>query len=140
MIKTYTANAPAVRKPKGKLYYHKYITKAKAILAWHIVPKNGKLNFTRGRIKAVAGTTYVWSGIGLSDWPVLCSRGLHASRRLSDALGYGGYDGYLCRVLVWGIVEKESDKLVGTHRKILWMEAFGSYDEATKIARRGARK
>ena len=51
---------------------------------------------------------------------VMCDAGLHASRRLLDALKYApGVT--LCRVRVDGrIIEESDDKLVASRRKIIW--------------------
>ena len=49
----------------------------------------------------------------------ICASGLHASRRLIDALQYAP-GATICRVECWGDVEEHNDKLVARNRKILW--------------------
>lgn len=49
---------------------------------------------------------------------VLCEHGLHASINLIDALQYAPGD-VLCRVQMWGDVQKASDKLAATHRYVV---------------------
>lgn len=54
------------------------------------------------------------------DGPVtMCRSGLHASRRIIDALKFAP-GGTVCRVEVAGIVEEQDDKLVCRERTILW--------------------
>ena len=62
---------------------------------------------------------YVYSYDG-AELPALCSRGLHASRTVLDALQYAR-TGVLCRVACWGDVIEGDDKLVARHREVLWM-------------------
>jgi hypothetical protein len=50
---------------------------------------------------------------------VLCESGLHASRRLIDALQYAPGN-TICRVEVGGEIIEGDDKLVAEKRKILW--------------------
>ena len=50
---------------------------------------------------------------------VMCESGLHASKRLVDALKYAPGN-TICRVEVDGKIIKDDDKLVATRRKILW--------------------
>jgi hypothetical protein len=51
--------------------------------------------------------------------PILCKQGLHASRRILDALKYAPGP-ILCRVRVGGEVVHGDGKLAGTTRTILW--------------------
>ena len=54
--------------------------------------------------------------------PILCEHGLHASRRIIDALLYiPGDDVALCEVTLGGIVLHGNDKSVGTERTIVRM-------------------
>lgn len=49
----------------------------------------------------------------------MCASGLHASKRIIDALGYApGHT--ICRVEVGGQIVHDIDKLVATERTILW--------------------
>ena len=80
------------------------------IRAWHFVADTRKL---RDGQKLKVGKTYHHDG------PVeMCHSGLHASRRVLDALRYAP-GCTLCEVEVWGGVVEHSDKLVGRHRTVL---------------------
>jgi len=50
---------------------------------------------------------------------VICQSGLHASKRLIDALRYAP-GATICRVEISGQVERQADKLCATERTILW--------------------
>jgi hypothetical protein len=68
------------------------------------------------------------------DGPVeLCVSGLHASKRLIDALSYAPGD-TLCRVALSGDLQHETDKSVGRERVILWRI------DATLVLREFARR
>ncbi|MEO7397014.1 MAG: hypothetical protein ABIW84_00465, partial [Ilumatobacteraceae bacterium] len=56
-----------------------------------------------------------------------CSSGLHASRRLIDAIGYAPYESTkVHRVELYGDIQEQSDKLAARHRTILYtVEAEG---------------
>jgi len=79
-------------------------------LAWHFV--GGALR--DGRPVPEDGETLVHDG------PVkMCASGLHASRRMLDALTYApGYT--VCRVRCEDVVAEDYDKLVCRRRTILW--------------------
>jgi hypothetical protein len=85
--------------------------------AWHFLPNPGRLKFSLpdGRKPWVlAGSVLHVPG------PLrLCSHGLHGSRLLVDAWGYG-YGWCLCRTLHWGEVVEESDKLCSAYRRVVW--------------------
>jgi hypothetical protein len=50
---------------------------------------------------------------------IMCKSGLHASKRIIDALSYApGYT--ICRVEVGGKIIEDDDKLVSSERTILW--------------------
>ena len=54
--------------------------------------------------------------------PVLCEHGLHASKRLYDALGYARGDKLaLCRVALGGTVVDDDDKSVANERTVIAM-------------------
>ncbi len=83
----------------------------KSVLAWHFVGDT----LRDGRPVPADGEILEYSG------PlVMCETGLHASRRIIDALKYApGHT--ICRVRLWGAeAQGHSDKLVGNARKILW--------------------
>ena len=86
------------------------MTDTAPILAWHFVsdtlrdgspiPPDGEWQHYKGEC-------------------VMCESGLHASRSVLDALQYAP-GRTICRVACAGIAEEQSDKLVSTHRFILW--------------------
>lgn len=83
--------------------------------AWHFVAADKRLGYEDGRIVRV-GKTYKVKGA-----PILCSRGLHASVRLLDALAYAKSP-ILSYVELGGIIVKGDDKVVATERTVLWMD------------------
>lgn len=62
---------------------------------------------------------------------VMCESGLHASRRIIDALEYAPSNPTVCRVACARIVDKAADKFVCRSRFILWrldaQEAIASF-------------
>jgi hypothetical protein len=85
--------------------------KAEAVLAWHFVGAA----LRDGRPIPADGEWLRHDGEC-----VMCETGLHASRRLIDALQYAP-GSTICRVAVRGIAaEDENDKLVARERVILW--------------------
>jgi len=84
------------------------------ILAWHFLPQNRCFHLAP-HTPVKAGETYIHDG------PIaLCESGLHASVRPIDALCYAPGP-VACRVECSGTVLHEKDKLVCSHRKVLWM-------------------
>ncbi len=81
------------------------------ILAWHWVADTRLL---RDGQPLVVGKTYHFDGE-----PVMCQCGLHASKRILDALKYA-LGAIVCRVRLGGNVLHDTDKMVGTQRKVLW--------------------
>lgn len=79
-------------------------------LAWHFVGKT----LIDGQPIPPDGKWLVHKGP-----VVMCSSGLHASRKITDALKYAS-GVTICRVQVDDIVEEELDRLVCRKRKILW--------------------
>ena len=78
--------------------------------AWH---------FTNGKLRDGRPVPAVGEVLRHEGEIVMCGAGLHASKRLFDALGYApGHT--LHRVEVQGGLQHESDKLVGRERVILW--------------------
>jgi hypothetical protein len=62
--------------------------------------------------------------------PVLCEHGLHASKRLIDALGYANDNRLsLCRVALGGIVKHDDDKSVANERTVVAMLDVDATDE-----------
>jgi len=80
-------------------------------LAWHFT--NGR-TLRDGSPIPPDGETLVHDGI-----VKICSSGLHASRRLIDALKYAP-GSEICRVRMEAVVAEQDDKLVAWHRTILW--------------------
>jgi len=94
----------------------------KRIKAWWFAAaeKDGRVLLPHGDGREVkAGET-----LSVEGEIVCCSRGLHASVRPLDALKYA-QGSVVCRVEVWGDIQKESDKIAGRHRKVLWMADAG---------------
>jgi hypothetical protein len=93
-------------------------TKTKRTLAWWFCAPDPdgvvRLPHGDGRVVKVGETLSVEGPI------VACKSGLHASVRAFDALQYAP-GGTICRVEVWGDVQKEEDKIAGRHRRVLWM-------------------
>lgn len=87
------------------------------ILAWHWVVRNekGVLKLRNGRNVPPVGVPLEYKGK-----VKMCARGLHASRRAVDALGYIPYNAtVLCRVRCEDVVEEWQDKLVCRKRTVL---------------------
>lgn len=79
-------------------------------LAWHFVGPT----LRDGRPVPADGVPLVHVG------PVeMCASGLHASRRLIDALQYAP-GSTICRVRMRDVIAEEEDKLVARERTILW--------------------
>jgi len=89
----------------------------KSIKGWHFLRQDCRLSFGDGRLIR-AGTTVTVPGP-----PVLYARGLHASRRVMDALQLAPGP-VVCRVVVSGEIVKEDDIFAGTRRyvknDVLW--------------------
>jgi hypothetical protein len=87
---------------------------------WHFVQvdKHGtpRLGYEDNREVRVGETLTV------EGEPVLCERGLHASAKLWDALGYAqGDKRALCRVTLGGTVKHDENKSVGNERTVVAM-------------------
>ena len=83
------------------------------ILAWHFLPADGKTRYSQETV-AVGGTLEATGKL------ILCTNGLHASRKILDALGYA--PGLIvCRVEISGEVVEGDDKLCGQQRRCLAM-------------------
>jgi hypothetical protein len=94
------------------------MTAPKKVLGWWFCApgKDGvvRLPHNDGRIVKTGETLSVEGEI------VICRRGLHASVEALDALRYAPGE-TVCRVEVWGNLQREEDKIVGRHRRVLWM-------------------
>ena len=80
------------------------------ILAWHFAAKT----LRDGRPVPIDGELLRHEGE-----LVLCERGLHASRRILDALSYAPGN-TLCRVKIGGKIIMDVDKIVASERTIIW--------------------
>jgi len=83
----------------------------KTVKAWHWVKDDGTL---RDGQKLEVGKTYVVDGE-----LTMCERGLHASRKILDALQYAPGN-ICCRVICWQIEQEEDDKFVCHKRRVEW--------------------
>ena len=82
------------------------------IKAWHFVSEDRMLAYDL--MKVEAGYIY-----GEPEGEVIiCKRGMHASRRVSDALSFAP-GAQLCRVACWGDVAEDADKLVSRYREVI---------------------
>ena len=90
-----------------------------SVMAWHWVVKgeDGKLKLRDGRDVPPVGEVLVHEGE-----VEICESGLHASRRVIDALRYIP-DGatVLCRVKCEDVVDEQDDKLVCRKRTVVWL-------------------
>ena len=89
-------------------------------LYWHFVrvDDNGtpRLGYDDNRVVTVGETLRV------DGEPVLCQHGLHASKRVIDALGYASHERLsLCLVELGGTVLHDEDKSVGNERTVVAM-------------------
>jgi hypothetical protein len=85
-----------------------------AILAWHWLPDDGKLAHAPHTLVKAGQTVKVKTPI------VICENGLHASIKALDALQYAP-GAKIERVLLWGEVIQQEDKLAAQYRKCLWV-------------------
>ena len=83
----------------------------KTVKAWHWVKDDWTL---RDGQKLEVGKTYT-----VEDNLVMCERGLHASRKILDALQYAP-GSICCRVTCWKIEQEDNDKLVCHKRRVEW--------------------
>lgn len=81
---------------------------------YHFIPANKRLSYGDGRVVKV-GKTYK-----VDCKPVLCESGLHACKRLIDALGYAPGP-ILCKVELGGTIIHDLDKSVATERTVVAM-------------------
>ena len=88
--------------------------KSNVVLAWHFLPALGQLSNGDKR-PVVVGETLKHSGK-----VCICESGLHASVDILDALSYR-VGPVLCRVEVWGDLQKLPDKVCGRFRRCLSM-------------------
>src|SRR5690606_392190 len=88
-------------------------------VGWHFVAADRRLRWPlrRGEPRPVVepGQT-----LRVEGPPVLCKRGLHASRRGLDALQYAPGP-VVCRVRLGGEIVEGADKAASTERTVLWL-------------------
>ena len=94
--------------------------------AWHFAQENRRLGYNDGRLIR-KGQWLVHRG------PlVMCESGLHASKRIIDALKYAS-GSVICRVELGGEIVHGEDKSVAERRQCLW------YIDGTDLLRKFAR-
>ncbi len=84
------------------------------VLAWHFLPEDRRLRYYPHTLVKPGQTLRVYGPL------LMCDRGLHASRRVLDALFYAPGP-IACRVLLSGKILEDPDKLCASKRKCLWM-------------------
>lgn len=95
----------------------------KPILGWYFSENNKRLRYGNNRVIR-PGITHkvkfpcVVEGVRYTE-PTLCCAGVHASKRIIDALSYAPGN-YVWRVELSGDVVIDSDKIVAKERKYLW--------------------
>ena len=85
------------------------------MLGWHFCRNDKCLGFGDGRHIRTGRTLKVKPPI------VFCKRGLHASKRIIDALHYS-QGSIICRVKLSGQIIYDTDKAVAAERTVLWMK------------------
>ena len=84
------------------------------MMGWHWLAKDRRLQFGTHEVVKVGG---VYRATGPL---VMCSNGVHASRRALDALRYAP-GSICCRVQLRGGILHGTDKSVARERRVLWM-------------------
>lgn len=107
------------------MWYHRNMAKKSNTkkLGWHFLRADMRLGYGDGRTAAVGKTL----SIPASRGPSMCSNGMHASVRPSDAAGFGKGP-VVTRVEVWGDISTDSDKFCGRHRRVLWARTLTDRD------------
>ena len=85
------------------------------MLAWHFLRDD--LTCGHGRL----GKMKVGKTLKVRSELELCCNGLHASKRIIDALGYAPGP-VICRVEMGGEIIESDDKLIASKRTVIWME------------------
>ena len=99
--------------------------------AWYFAAEDRKLRHDDGRL-VEKGVTHE-----VDCKPVLCEKGLHASKRILDALSYAPGP-ILCRVELGGVIVYGNDKSVATKRT--YIEIIDATDLLREFARKCALK
>ena len=85
------------------------------MLGWHFLAKDRRLKYGDKRL-VNAGET-----LRTEDTPVMCMRGMHASKRIMDALKYAPTDAAIvCHVRLSDGVLHSDDKSVAHERTCIW--------------------
>jgi hypothetical protein len=91
----------------------KHSTRKNALISWHFVSDDRRLQFDASHLTVDAGWVYHTDAS-----IVLYESGMHASIHPMDALTYAPGP-VLCRVAVWGDVVIDKDKIAGRNREVL---------------------
>jgi len=96
---------------------------------WHFLAGDGKLGYKDERLVEVGVPLAAEGDLEL------CENGMHASKRILDALRYAPGT-IICRVELTGELRHADDKMVGRQREVLWMlTAAQSEDVLRRFAR-----
>lgn len=85
------------------------------VLAWHWLRDDGNLAHVSPPQKVIE-RIYTCGNLPLK----LCEYGMHGSVHALDGLKYAE-GAVVCRVELWGDIERDADKLCARYRKVLWM-------------------
>ena len=88
--------------------------KERKMLGWHFLRDDRKMQFEPFELVEVGK---IYSCEGELE---LCRNGLHASKRVLDALRYAP-GSIVCRVELFGEIIYDTDKAVARNRRVLWM-------------------
>jgi len=97
--------------------------------AWHFTGTSKRLGYGDGRLIEIGRTLKVQGDLRM------CHNGLHASKRLIDALEYAPGP-YVWRVEIGGDIIRDNDKAVASERTALW--GYDSTDVLKIFSRRCA--
>lgn len=87
---------------------------SKPVEAWHFLQENRRLQFAPHTIVAPGKT------LSAKGKLVMCENGMHASKRIRDALMFAPGP-IVCRVELSGEILHDSDKSCARNRRVLWM-------------------
>jgi len=97
------------------------IERENAIAGWHFLDEKGRL-VQPGKHHGRRRTMKPGTALHVPPPIVMCERGLHMSKKPLDALTYcPTQNPVISRVLVWGEVQEQSDKLVAEYREVVAM-------------------
>lgn len=84
------------------------------MLAWHFLREDRKLRWGTEEVVFAGQELYVKPPL------LMCHRGLHASRRITDAIRYAPGP-VLCRVRMGGTIQTAIDKVCASERTCIWI-------------------